>query len=185
MVKNVFYIALAMIVLIAIYLSIFQLLLYTFHSPFNSTISSSEAHNKMWIYLLHQHYDSFIELEPLTIHEKRHLLDVKRVLEDTYTVWRVFIAFGIVSLVLFFNKIISYVFYVGLLLNLSIILLFGYNFLASFDTFHAFFFVSNSWRFSEASLLIEIFPLNYFQEFLILFVLISSILFALLYFLKK
>lgn len=185
MVKKVFYFALAMMVLLTIYLSIFETLLHTFQSSFGNDMSQNENHNAIWVYLLQQQYESFIELEQLSIHEKRHLLDVKRILEDVYTVWTVLVPLGTVLLVLFFNKIVAYVFYVGLALNLSVILLFGYNFISSFDRFHAFFFVTNSWRFPQDSILIEVFPLNYFQEFLILFIVMSTMVFALLYFLKK
>lgn len=185
MVKSFFYITLALVVLMAIYLSIFEALLQLFQMPFGSNLNQHEAHDKIWHYLLAQEYESFIELEALSLHEKRHLLDVKRILESTYTLWMFVMPFAIVVLILFFNKIVAYIFYMGLAFNVSTIALFGYNFLSSFDTFHTFFFVHGSWRFSHDSLIIEIFPLHYFQEFFILFMLLSSLLFFLLYVLKS
>jgi uncharacterized membrane protein len=185
MVKKVFYFILAIIVLMAIYLSIFEILLHIFQSPFGDDVSQNENHNAIWVYLLQQQYESFIDLDQLNIHEKRHLLDVKRILEKVYTIWTILMPIGTLLFIMFFKKLISSIFISTLVINLLIFSLFSYNFLVSFDLFHAMLFTGNSWKFPDDSLLIQIFPLNYFQEFLILFLLISFVTIGAIYCLRK
>jgi hypothetical protein len=179
MVKKTFYICLSLIVLTGIYLSIFEFLLYHFHSPFNVKVINTSAYNTTWIYLLHQKYMTFIELDLLNIHEKRHLLDVKRVFKMTYMLWMLSASLGFLILTVFFQKIIKYIAILGLSLN-TFALLLSFNFLNSFELFHALFFKQNSWIFLQNSLLIQWFPLIYFQEFFSLFLLLSFFFFALL-----
>jgi len=179
MVKKTLYIIFSIIVLIGIYLSIFELLLYHFHSSLNSTIIEPLAHFTTWSYLLHQKYITFIELDLLNIHEKRHLLDVKRVFKITYMLWMLTGSLGFLILVLFFKKVIKTIALFGLSLN-TLILLLSFNFLDCFELFHYLFFKDNSWIFLHNSLLIEWFPLSYFQEFFSFFLLLSFSLFMLL-----
>jgi len=175
--EHFFYFCVALLVVLTLYLSIFELLLYTFQSPFGSNVSKNEQYHKVWVYLLEQKYESFIDLESLSIHEKRHFLDVKRLLEEVHTFWMLLSPLGVLALVLFFKKMMPYFLLMGLVFKLMIIGLFGMNFIGSFDSIHAFFFVSNSWRFPETSLIIELFPLHYFQEFLMLLMLLIFVSF--------
>ena len=178
MVKKIFYIFLSLIVLTGIYLSLFELLLYNFHSPFNEAIINPSAHDATWTYLLHQKYITFIELDIFNIHEKRHLLDVKRVFKTTHILWMLTASLGFLILVIFFRKVIKYITLFGLSLN-SLLLLLSFNFLNSFELFHSLFFKQNSWIFMKNSLLIEWFPLVYFQEFFALFLGVSFFIFVL------
>ena len=179
MVKRTLYIIFSIIVLIGIYLTVFELLLYNFHSPLDSEIKEPLAHFITWSYLLHQKYITFIELDLLNIHEKRHLLDVKRVFKITYMLWMLTGSLGFLILVLFFKKLIKTIAIFGLSLNAVLILL-SFNFLDCFELFHYLFFRDNSWIFFQNSLLIEWFPLNYFQEFFSFFLLLSFSFFILL-----
>jgi len=178
MVKKTFYITLSIIVLTGIYLSIFELLLYNFHSPINSKIIEPLAHYNTWMYLLHQKYISFIEVDLLNIHEKRHLLDVKRVFKTTYILWMLFSSLAFVILVIFFRRVVKYIALFGLSLN-TLFLLLSFNFLNCFELFHTLFFKQNSWIFMKNSLLIEWFPLVYFQDFFSFFLLLSFSFFIL------
>ena len=178
MVKKIFYIFLSLIVLTGIYLTVFELLLYNFHSPFNEAIINPSAYSATWRYLLHQKYITFIELDLFNIHEKRHLLDVKRVFEITYTLWIFFASLSFLILVTFFRKVVKYIALFGLTLN-SLLILLSFNFLNSFELFHSLFFKQNSWILMKNSLLIEWFPLIYFQEFFALFLGVSFFIFVL------
>ena len=178
MVKKIFYIFLSFIVLIAVYLTVFEVLLYTFHSPFNREIVNQSAHDTTWRYLIYQKYITFIDLDLFSIYEKRHLLDVKRVFQTTYTIWIVFSSLAFLILVIFFKKIANYIATLGFSLNI-LLLLISFNFLDSFKLFHSLFFKSNSWIFMKDSPLIEWFPLIYFQEFFFLFIVLSFFIFIL------
>ena len=178
MVKKTFYIFLSLIVLTGIYLTVFELLLYNFHSPIDGKIINSSAHYTTWTYLLHQKYITLIELDLLNIHEKRHLLDVKRVFKATHILWMISSSLAFLILTLFFRRVIKYIALFGLSLNTLFILL-SFNFLNCFELFHVLFFKQDSWIFLKDSLLIEWFPLVYFQEFFSLFLVLSFSLFAL------
>jgi hypothetical protein len=167
-----------MIVLLGIYLSIFELLLYNFHSPLHSKVIEPLAHDKTWSYLLHQKYMCFIELDILNIHEKRHLLDVKRVFKTTHTLWMITGSLAFIILIVFFRKVIKSIALLGLSLN-TLFILISFNFLNCFSWFHSLFFKENSWILLKNSLLIQWFPLNYFQEFFSLFLLLSFSFFLL------
>jgi len=189
MVKKLFYFLLAITLLIAIYLTIFEFLLSNFHSPFNSEIKEPTAHNATWIYLLKQHYITFIEIDLFNIHEKRHLLDVKRVLDRTYSIWITLLSLTLLILIISFiknwiKKLLQYVVVIGTTINIFLTLL-SLNFLNSFNLFHSLFFAQNSWSFPNNSILIECFPLLYFQEFFLFFLILSFLIFILLNFYVK
>ncbi len=76
-----------LLIFLTISLSSFELILNLFHSPFGQEVVNPQAHNLTWLYLLKQKYITLIELDIFTIHEKRHLLDVKRLFEQIYSLW--------------------------------------------------------------------------------------------------
>lgn len=191
MLKMLLYLTLAIIILLSIYLSIFEFLLYSFHSPFNSSIKEPLAHSSTWTYLLHQQYISFIEVDIFNIHEKRHLLDVKRVFEQTYSLWMFFTSLASLIFIFFLikirksiKKLLTYTIVLGVTIN-SLFILFSLNFVEHFKFSHTLFFTQNSWIFSENSLLIEWFPLSYFQEFFLLFLLLNFSILLCVYFIKS
>ena len=174
--KIFLYIFISFIVLIAIYLTVFELLLHHFHFSLNSEINKPTVNSSIWRYLLHQKYIAFIDLDLLTIHEKRHLLDVKRVLNKTAILWITFSSLSFFILIVFFRKIVKIIALLGMALN-GLFLLLTFNFLNAFQFFHTLFFRHQSWVFLKDSLLIECFPLLYFQEFLAFFLLLTSLIF--------
>jgi len=187
MVKKILYILLATVVLITIYLTIFELLLYNFHSPLNSEISNPIAHQSTWTYLLKQHYVTFIDNDIFTIHEKRHLLDVKKLFEQTHTLWITFLSMtlAILSITLLkysihLKRILKGVVIMGIIGH-TLLLLLALNFLTNFKLFHTLLFTPNTWQFAKNSPLIEWFPILYFQEFVILFMIISFSIFVMLH----
>ena len=173
MVKKKFYLFLSILLLTSIYLSLFELLIHTFQTSCSLT----------WIYLLKQHYISLIDSDIFTIYEKRHLLDVKRLLETTQKVWIISLAFSLVILY-FFKKSIKIISTIGICINF-ILLLFSFNFLNSFNLFHSLFFQNSTWFFPKNSSLLQCFPIEYFQNFLMLFLLISSLIFLFLLWIQK
>jgi uncharacterized membrane protein len=188
MVNKFLFFLLAFIILIAIYLSLLELLLYSFHSPFNSTIQEPFSHQSTWIYLLKQQYMSFIELDTLNIHEKRHLLDVKKIFEKIHDLWLIFSFLTALIVVVFIAKLdtqrktlLKYIYILGVTFN-TLVMLLMFNFLTNFIFLHTLLFSKNTWNFSENSILIEWFPLIYFQEFIVLFLLLSFLIFFLLNF---
>jgi hypothetical protein len=183
MVKKFFYFSLAIIIVISIYLSLFEVLLYYFHSPLTHSIEDPLKQQATWTYLLHQKYLSFIEIDAYTIHEKRHLLDVKRFFEKVHIVWITFTFFSLIILPIFFKHLIKIIIYLGITIN-TLFILFSLNFINSFDFLHTLLFTKNSWVFNKESKLIEYFPLIYFQEFFILFLGLSSLFFTFIYWLK-
>ena len=189
MVKKTIYFILAIILLTAIYLTLFELLLHNFHYPFNTPIKDPITHSNTWIYLLKQQYISLIEVDAFNINEKRHLLDVKRVLETTHFLWIIFSSFTLLLLIISFikkilKKVLNYSIAIGAVINTLFIIL-SFNFLNSFNGFHKLFFAQNSWNFPKNSLLIDCFPLLYFQEFFALFLILSFLIFIILNFYAK
>ena len=168
---RVLYILSAILLSLALILSSFELTLSLFHSPINSDIVEPQAHSMTWIYLLKQKYITFIDLDIFTIHEKRHLLDVKRLFEQIYSIW-VMVSTVALSLILFlyFREkkglflVFRYNFFIGL--GVTLLSLFvATDFLDSFRLLHKLLFPQHSWVFPDNSILIEWFPLGYFQEF--------------------
>ncbi len=164
----------ATIIFLAITLTIFEFLLYNFHSPFNQDILNPKAHTLTWTYILKQKYITFIDLDIFSIHEKRHLLDVKRLFEKIYTMWLIFTISSVVITILIYFKgwieeVFRYFFYIGVVIN-SIFIISSLFFLDSFKFLHKIIFPYNSWIFPPDSILIEWFPISYFIEFFILFI---------------
>jgi integral membrane protein (TIGR01906 family) len=165
------YIFLTLVISITLLLSSFELTLWLFHSPYGSAIIEPKSHQLTWIYLLKQEYISFIDLDIFNIHEKRHLLDVKRTFETIYNIWTILSIITIViiiSLYLFYKDkfimIMRYLIYIGVItILLSVVI--SFDFLNSFSFLHQLIFPNQSWIFTDDSILIKWFPLRYFKEF--------------------
>ncbi|CAA6818984.1 MAG: Unknown protein [uncultured Sulfurovum sp.] len=182
MVKFFIYVASSLIILLAIYLSVFEFLLYFFQTSFQGEIKNPLAHSRTWTYLLKQEYVTFIELDVFNIHEKRHLLDVKRVFEKVYTLWIIFFSLSVLILTLFLfqmkeqlKKLLQHIAILGMIFN-TFLIVFFLNFLNAFKLLHTFIFADNTWTFPKNSLLIEWFPLLYFKEFFLLFLFFTFII---------
>ncbi|HHH19214.1 MAG TPA: DUF1461 domain-containing protein [Campylobacterales bacterium] len=182
---------LACLFLFQLSLSSFEFTLLYYQSPLKGIGIELKAHQLLWEYLLKQHYISLIDLDCLTLHEKRHLLDVKRVFETLDRVWIVASFFSLVFFLIIFVydrkrlfQLLQYTFSLGLFVVI-LALVITMSFSQYFTLLHLWLFPQNSWIFPEESLLIRWFPLEYFQEFfgLVLCLLILQLL--LLRYLKK
>jgi uncharacterized membrane protein len=168
------YILSAILLSLALLLSSFEITLFLFHSPINSDIIEPKAHTITWRYLLEQKYMAFIDLDSFTLYEKRHLLDVKRLFDKLFSIW-ILLSSVVLSTIIFFYFIdrrgFSLIFRYNFFIGLSLILFFAFimsNFLDNFSFFHQLIFSENSWIFPDNSLLIEWFPIIYFQEFIVI-----------------
>jgi len=180
MVKKYCYIALSIIIIIGIYLTIFELILCHFHYPFyDEALENHVAYAETWNYLLKQKYITFIDLDLFNLYEKRHLLDVKKILKESHVLWMMFGSLAFLLLVIFFKRVVKYIARFGLISTLFLTLL-AFDFQNSFRLFHTMIFTNQSWIFLKNSLLIELFPTLYFQEFFAMFLLISASIFSLL-----
>jgi len=174
---KIVYIILALFISLTLLLSSFELTLFIFHSPFGSDIINPKAHTLTWIYLLKQHYISLIDLDIFDINEKRHLLDVKRVFEQIYFIWKIISIITLSLTILFYKKlsiIIKYSINIGVTIGILLIIV-SFDFLDSFSLLHQMIFPNNSWIFQPNSILIIWFPLSYFIEFFVIFMLFNLI----------
>jgi len=172
----------ALLIVITVFLTIFEITLYLFHSAFNQNILSLKTHNSIWDYLLYQEYISFIDLDIFTINEKRHLLDVKRLLEKINQIWLTLLFFSFAGVIIIsFKKlwfsIISKIYLWSLILLIFLIML-SLNFLTNFNFLHSLFFIDNSWVFSQNSILIKLFPIIYFQQFFFIIIFFNMVFLA-------
>jgi len=162
---------LAWLLLVTLLLSAFELVLALFHAPLMETISDPILHAQTWQYLLKQHYVTFIESDLFSLHEKRHLLDVKRLFDSLYRYWLMAMGVTLLGFILLGRrwrekkKILCQVLVRmgwGIHFLFMVILIF---FPQSFGLLHQLLFPTASWFFPPDSLLIRWFPLHYFMEF--------------------
>jgi len=179
---KILYTILAIIISLTLLLSSFELTLFIFHSPFGSDIINQKAHSLTWIYLLKQHYISLIDLDIFNINEKRHLLDVKRLFEQIYFIWKIMLIITLSIFIFFYRKlfiVIKYTIISGVVINILLIII-SFDFLDSFSFLHQMIFPHNSWIFQSNSILIGWFPLTYFIEFFLIFILFNFIAISIL-----
>ncbi|HFU76486.1 MAG TPA: DUF1461 domain-containing protein [Arcobacter sp.] len=178
--KKFFYFIFIVIFTITLFLTLFELLLHIFHKPITFPIEDRITHSETWAYLLKQQYISFIDLDIYNISEKRHLLDVKRVLESTYNVWLILLGISFIGLTIFrktYKVFIQQTAILGLIVS-ALLIVSSINFISVFEFMHSLFFNAKTWIFPKESMLIELFPLVYFQQFFFLFLIGSIILFT-------
>lgn len=177
MIRKRYQIIAALLFSSAVLTTFFLALIYLYQQPTSSKLSP-DTHIKsyiVWDYLLHSPTNNLLTLDALSVAEKRHLLDVKRLLSHLHTAC---ISLWLASVVAFlflkkvmFKQTLRYTAIITLmLLGLSSLLAFIYGFKASFILFHQLLFPAGTWWFSTDSLLIHIFPLVYFQEFIMLYI---------------
>ena len=130
---------------------------------------------------------SLIDLDIYSIHEKRHLLDVKRVLKVTYQLWMILLVLSSIISIFFRNSYRIFFRRVSILgLSICFILLVSsISFIDSFNFLHTLLFNNQTWIFPNNSMLIELFPLVYFQQFFFFFLIGNIILFISLLFLNN
>jgi len=133
-----------------------------------------------WNYLLENPYEHLINTKAYSIEERRHLLDVKRLINDfkqglliTFGIFLVLVLLLIVKKQVSKNDIVE-------INTISIVAVLGVSLLGIaffnhfFNQLHTLFFHEGSWVFLETSLLIQLFPYRYFQEFFMIVLLITG-----------
>lgn len=174
MMKKISTFLLSIFFIIIVILGAFEWTLSYYHTSYGTTPNEPQAHQFMWLYLLKQQYHTLIDLDILTIHEKRHLLDVKRALEAFHLYWLLsltLLLFIFTVLMIKFRTIIhtimTYSLYTLTFCAISSLFIL-FDFLDTFKLFHELLFISNSWIFPEQSYLIQWFPLIYFKQFFVI-----------------
>lgn len=138
----------------------------------------SITHQKVLYYLLISNESGFIQMERFTLFEKRHLLDVKRLIDLLH---RIFIISTLLSAIMvifshhLFTLLLRRTLWLLLIFNITLLLLVISHFPYLFESLHPYFFIKNSWLFSKESQLILLFPLSYFQHFAVIYISIFSI----------
>jgi hypothetical protein len=173
-----------------IYLLTWHIMLYGYIIFFFN--SSENLKTTIIHYLLIQDSISFLQINELNIYERRHLFDVKLFFQSLNYLF-LYITLYSVSVFLitkqYLKKItinLLWVSYLGLLplaIMSSLILIFG--FLPTFNHLHSFFFPPNSWIFPKDSTLIQLFPLDYFFQFALIYLLLLLSIFSLCFWLGK
>lgn len=163
----------------------FNLLLHLYH-PTITDPQLIRAADWVWRYLL---VDSTIQLPNTAMFDmqgRRHLLDIKRLITTQQTGFYIIAAASFLGAVLYvplrstLPRLLTLLGLGGIVL-LCIIALAGlFGFLELFTAFHQVLFTGNSWIFPADSKLIRLFPLEYFQQFLFLWVLLCLLGFGLL-----
>ena len=160
----------SVIYLITLTMVTMYLLLYGYAKFYPHTIQQLEIIN----YLFQPSYTGLFNVNYLSVAEKRHLFDVKYLIIqwENYT----YLIIGISGfLFLFFRKlnnlqilkIASYIGLASIALLLSMIAL--SDFIIVFHYMHAMFFYENTWIFSQESKITQLFPLDYFYFFSVLY----------------
>ena len=182
--KKIIYLLSATLISLTIMFTSFELTLYSFHSPIQTHIIEPKMHSLTWIYLLKQKYITLIDLDIFNINEKRHLLDVKRLFENIYSIWLTLLVSSIFIVIFLYLKerlsiVIRYSAIIGAFINILLIIIL-FNFLDSFTLLHQILFPNNSWIFEPNSILIKWFPISYFMEFFAIFIILNFIAFYIL-----
>ena len=158
--------------LVTLFLGIGLGLLYGYYYFAQHSIQQDE----IFIYLLGHHSTGLLNADYLNIAEKRHLLDVKRLLIDSKSLFK-YSFLGNISFLLLFRKhlyktpLFKYVTALGFSTILASILLTTWlGFKELFTLLHTPFFNNNTWLFPKDSLLIQLFPIEYFYQFALLYV---------------
>lgn len=158
---------------LAIVLTVLMVLIYTLRPDVAAQLQ--QLSQWVWAYLLIDPLLYLPNTSELSIEERRHLLDVKRVLYPVHWAW--WLSGGIALLACltigFWRgaQAIRSIMRTSAWLILGITLLAGVaafvDFSGSFNGLHGLFFKANTWIFPASSTIIQLFPFAYFQTFAI------------------
>ena len=156
----------------AIMLTWFHALLYIFHPILPTELQPLSRW--LWDYLLYDPYFDLPNTDLLVMRERRHMLDVKHTLGDLRHLWWFSLGLWMSLLAAQYRPITQrrLALRMSLYVGMSVIGIAGImaaiNFHASFNLIHHLFFTNHSWVFPTGSLLIQLFPLHYFQQFFVI-----------------
>ena len=127
-------------------------------------------------YLLQHQSSGLLNVDALNINEKRHLLDVQQLYSSIEQLFKYSLLAYLAILITFkkhivFRKLLSHVVYLGgSSLIVFIVLNMSQGFMLIFDYSHRAFFIKGTWLFPSDSYLIQLFPLDYFYHFSLVYV---------------
>lgn len=163
-------------IVIFVYLLIWHIMLYGYTIFFSNDLESLKK--TIIHYLLTQHSLDFLQINELNIYERRHLFDVKLLFQSLSHLFLYIIGYNAVFFIIakqYEKKItikwrwVSYLGLLPLIIISSLILVFGFS--PIFNDLHSLFFPPNSWIFPKNSTLIQLFPLDYFLQFALIYLL--------------
>lgn len=140
----------------------------------------TQLHNTIRNYLL-SNQSTLIGVAQLTALEERHLLDVKHVFQTLKWLTLVTSALTIAGLVLLAirTKIIRHIGQSGLVyISLIAINSFLFGFRNNFIELHYLLFLPDTWWFGSESTLIRLYPLSFFQEFVLIYLTLATLIFS-------
>lgn len=155
-----------------LYLLSAYMLLHFFRMPigYDDSYHLMTELTQVWSYLLDGKVPVFISWDALSARGLRHLMDVKYILQYWY--------YGLCIVSPFFILLLGIAWYRGRLCSLLwvisiflimfllfLVIIATVNFKESFDFIHQLVFKEGSWYFYKSSLLIKLFPLEYFKQF--------------------
>lgn len=152
----------------------FHLLLYTFQPQAPDDLK--DAGEWIWRYLLDDPSLRLPNTDLLDMRSRRHMLDVKRILVELRHIWWGVTATFLLLFLLQWRKrlrlaqTLCWSGYIGLGTLLAGGMLAVLNFRWAFIMLHYLLFSGMTWVFPADSVLIRLFPLNYFQQFFIYWV---------------
>ncbi|WP_287604706.1 DUF1461 domain-containing protein [Thiothrix sp.] len=147
-------------------LIVFHGLLYWYQPVPKSELAV--LHDWVWHYFLVEPMPVLPNTDLLDMRSRRHLLDVKIILNNLWGTLLISILVSLFLLVRFrheLKKLTKHVFYVNILIFSGFVILVFLDFRSAFVEVHYLLFPVNSWFFAQDSLLIQLFPLGYFQQF--------------------
>ncbi|MGV6808844.1 MAG: lipoprotein intramolecular transacylase Lit [bacterium] len=172
------------------YLLIWHIMLHGYISFFYH--SQDNLKTTIIHYLLLQDTTHFLQINELTLYERRHLFDVKQLFQHLEQFFVYSLVFNSLMYILarhyphYFTLNLTYFAYLALsplcLVTLAIIF---FGFLPTFNYLHSFFFPPQSWIFPKDSTLIQLFPLDYFFNFALVYFSLLLTIFLLVYWLKR
>jgi uncharacterized membrane protein len=124
----------------------------------------------------------FIQMDRFTLPEKRHLLDVKRLIDSLQ---QILIISTLLSAILFtflhhqFISVLRSALFLLLIFSVVLLVIVISYFPYLFKSLHPYFFIGDSWLFNKNSQILQLFPIGYFQSFAILYGVILSVFLSL------
>jgi len=171
------------ILLITLCLGVFFIQLYAYYYLQCDSIK----HQEVLSYLLLTDNSGFIKIESFTLFEKRHLLDVKILLNNIQQIFILGVVLSLAVLFIFHDRIKSLfyrMFFIFVIFGSILLLLILIDFPYFFEALHPYFFTEGSWLFNKESHIIILFPIIYFQQFSIIYIVMLGILFVSGYYLS-
>ncbi|MBJ6611367.1 MAG: DUF1461 domain-containing protein [Candidatus Thiothrix moscowensis] len=174
----------SMVMTSSIMLAAFHLLLHTQRPEISPELQASSQW--VWQYLLHDSVLNLPNTSLLDMSARRHMLDVKRILATFQQATLLLAAVGGLLLILQarpaanLRRLLDWSGRMGMSLMAVGMVAASVDFRWAFILLHKLLFLERTWVFPDDSLLIRLFPLEYFQQFFLYWVFLCVMSFLLL-----